>query len=176
MLRSQGFDGGTPDKLDLTAFTVTGQSLGEGLKGAANYDRDIIRPLSNPIYGSGSLAVLRGNLAPDGAVIKPAACDPKFHRHSGPAVVADSYPELKRIIDDPDYPITTEHVLVLRNAGPKGGPGMPEWGHDPSSQGSIEGRASRHVEIVRRKNEWNILWCMHPSCRTPKPILAVRLL
>ncbi len=119
------------DKLDLTAFTVTGQSLGEGLKGAANYDRDIIRPLSNPIYGSGSLAVLRGNLAPDGAVIKPAACDPKFHRHSGPAVVADSYPELKRIIDDPDYPITTEHVLVLRNAGPKGGPGMPEWGMIP---------------------------------------------
>src|SRR5690606_42079026 len=92
------------------------------------YNEDVIRPLSNPVYHEGSLAVLKGNLCPDGAVIKPAACDSKFHRHKGPALVADSYQELKKIIEDPDYPMTPDTVLVLRNAGPQGGHGMPEWG------------------------------------------------
>ena len=119
------------DKLDLTATTVTGKSLGEGIEGAVNYNDDVIRPLSNPVYHEGSLAVLRGNLAPDGAVIKPAAMDPKFQTHEGPAIVADSYDELKTIINDEDYPMTPDHVLVLRNAGPQGGPGMPEWGMIP---------------------------------------------
>ena len=119
------------DKLDLDAMTVTGARLGDGIEQAVNYNDDVIRPLSNPVYHEGSLAVLRGNLAPDGAVIKPAACDPKYHTHRGPALVADSYPELKKIIDDPDYPMTPDTVLVLRNAGPQGGPGMPEWGMIP---------------------------------------------
>ena len=119
------------DKLDLSAITVTGQPIGAGLEGAQNYNDDVIRPLSNPVYHEGSLAVLRGNLAPDGAVIKPAACDPRFHVHEGPAIVADSYAEMKAIIDDEDYPMTPDHVLVLRNAGPQGGPGMPEWGMIP---------------------------------------------
>jgi len=119
------------DRLDLSALTVTGRTLGEEIAGAKVWNDDVIRPLANPVYHEGSLAVLRGNLAPDGAVIKPAACDPRFHRHAGPAIVADSYPELKRIIDDPDYPMTPDHVLVLRNAGPQGGPGMPEWGMIP---------------------------------------------
>jgi len=91
----------------------------------------VIRPLDNPVYHEGSLAVLRGNLAPDGCVIKPAACDPRFHRHAGPALVCDSYPELKAVIDDETLDITPDHVLVLRNAGPQGGPGMPEWGMLP---------------------------------------------
>jgi len=116
------------DKLDLDSVTVSGNTLGDDISGAKNYNTDVIRPLSNPVYHEGSLAVLKGNLAPDGAVIKPAACDPKFHIHRGPAIVADSYLEMKVIIDDPDYPITPDHVLVLRNAGPQGGPGMPEWG------------------------------------------------
>ncbi len=119
------------DKLDASAITVTGRPLVEGLEDAKIYNDDVIRPLSNPVYHEGSLAVLKGNLCPDGAVIKPAACDPKFHRHTGPALVADSYPELKKIIDDPDYPMTPDTVLVLRNAGPQGGPGMPEWGMIP---------------------------------------------
>ncbi len=119
------------DKLDLSALTVTGKSLGAGLEGAKVFNDDVIRPLSNPVYHEGSLAVLRGNLAPDGAVIKPAACDPSFHIHSGPALVANSYKEMKTIIDDPDYPMTPDTVLVLRNAGPQGGPGMPEWGMVP---------------------------------------------
>ena len=119
------------DKLDLSVKTVTGQTLKECINGSENYNSDVIRTLNNPVYHEGSLAVLKGNLAPDGAVIKPAAMDPKFQKHNGPAIVADSYDELKEIINDEDYPITADHILVLRNAGPKGGPGMPEWGMIP---------------------------------------------
>jgi dihydroxy-acid dehydratase len=119
------------DKLHRDCITVTGKTLGEGLAGAEVYNDDVIRPLSNPIYHEGSLALLKGNLAPSGAVIKPAACDPKFHVHQGPAMVFDSYPELKVAIDDENLAITGDHVLVLRNAGPQGGPGMPEWGMLP---------------------------------------------
>ena len=119
------------DKLDGSAITVTGRPLTDGLADVKIWNDDVIRPLSNPVYHEGSLAVLKGNLCPDGAVIKPAACDPKFHRHRGPALVADSYAEMKAIIDDPDYPMTPDTVLVLRNAGPQGGPGMPEWGMIP---------------------------------------------
>jgi dihydroxy-acid dehydratase len=119
------------DLLDRSAMTVTGRSLGEGIEGAVVHDDDVIRPLSNPVYHEGSLAVLRGNLAPDGAIIKPAACDPKFHVHRGPALVADDYPALKAIIEDENHPMSPDTVLVLRNAGPQGGPGMPEWGMIP---------------------------------------------
>ncbi len=119
------------DKLHRDAITVTGKSLGEGIAGAEVYNDDVIRPLSNPIYHEGSLAVLHGNLAPLGAVIKPAACDPKFHVHQGPAMVFDSYPQMKAAIDDENLDVTENHVLVLRNAGPQGGPGMPEWGMLP---------------------------------------------
>ena len=119
------------DKLDLTVTTVTGRSLGEDIEGAQNYNDDVIRPLSNPVYHEGSLAVLKGNLAPDGAVIKPAAMDAKFQKHAGPAIVADSYTQLKEIINDENYPMTPDSVMVLRNAGPQGGPGMPEWGMIP---------------------------------------------
>jgi dihydroxy-acid dehydratase len=119
------------DKLDRTVLTVTGQTLGDGLVGAEVFNADVIRPLDNPVYHEGSLAVLKGNLAPDGCVIKPAACDPRFFRNQGPAIVCDSYPELKKVIDDETLDITADHVLVLRNAGPQGGPGMPEWGMLP---------------------------------------------
>lgn len=134
------------DKLDRSVITVTGESLGDGIKGAKTYHPDVIRPLSNPVYHEGSLAVLKGNLAPDGAIIKPAAMNPKFMVHSGPAIVADSYPELKSIIEDPDHPITPDHVLVLRNAGPQGGPGMPEWGMIPMPQALVN---KGHRDMVR---------------------------
>ncbi|WP_420332563.1 L-arabinonate dehydratase [Roseibium sp.] len=133
-------------KLDLSAMTVNGKTLGDNIAAAENYNPDVIRPLDKPVYHEGSLAVLRGNLAPDGAVIKPAACDPKFHRHRGPAIVADSYPELKEIINDPDYPMSPDHVLVLRNAGPQGGPGMPEWGMIPMPQALLK---DGHRDMVR---------------------------
>ncbi len=119
------------DHLDLSCLTVTGRTLGENIEGARVYNSDVIRPQSNPIYGEGSLAVLHGNLAPDGCVIKPAAMDQRFLKHSGPAMVFDDYPSLKKAVDDESWDITADHVLVLRNAGPQGGPGMPEWGMLP---------------------------------------------
>jgi len=112
------------------ARTVNGRTLGQNIADAEVYDDDVIRPLANPIYAEGALAVLRGNIAPDGVVIKPSACAPHLLRHRGPALVFDDYPALKGAIDDPDLEVTGDHVLVLRNAGPKGA-GMPEWGMLP---------------------------------------------
>ncbi len=119
------------ERLHLDARTVNGATLGENLEGAEVYDDDVIRPLANPVYAEGSLAVLRGNLAPDGCVIKPAACEARLREHEGPALVFDSYPELKAASEDDDFEVTADHVLVLRGAGPQGGPGMPEWGMLP---------------------------------------------
>jgi len=127
-LMSRLRDGGL---LHLDALTVTGKTTGENLEGAEVYNDDVIRPLSQPIYQEGALAVLRGNLAPDGCVIKPSACSAKYQQHSGPALVFDDYPSLKKAIDDPDLDVTEDHVIILRNAGPQGGPGMPEWGMVP---------------------------------------------
>ena len=117
--------------LKLDAVTVTGKTLGETLEGAEVYNDDVIRPLDNPLYAEGSLALLTGNLAPQGCVIKPSACDPRFYNHQGPALVFDSYPDMKKAVDDENLDVTADHVLVLRGAGPQGGPGMPEWGMLP---------------------------------------------
>ncbi|KQW19125.1 dihydroxy-acid dehydratase [Afipia sp. Root123D2] len=119
------------DHLHLDAMTVTGKTLGENIASAGVYNDDVIRTVDNPIYAEGALAVLRGNLAPDGCVIKPSACEPRFLKHTGPALVFDDYPSMKKAIDDPDLDVTADHVLILRNAGPQGGPGMPEWGMLP---------------------------------------------
>jgi dihydroxy-acid dehydratase len=118
-------------RLDHTAMTVTGKTIGENIQNAEVYNADVIRTLDNPIYKEGALAVLRGNIAPGGAVIKPSACAEKFLKHTGPALVFDSYPEMKKAIEDENLDVTENHILVLRNAGPKGGPGMPEWGMLP---------------------------------------------
>ncbi|WEX08701.1 L-arabinonate dehydratase [Chelativorans sp. AA-79] len=126
------------ERLDHNVLICTGVTLGKTLEGAEVYNEDVIRPLSNPVYHEGSLAVLRGNLCPDGAVIKPAACDPRFHVHEGPALVFDSYPEMKAAVDDEDLDVTPDHVLVLRNAGPQGGPGFPEWGMLPIPKALIK--------------------------------------
>jgi len=119
------------DHLHLDCLTVNGKMLGENIAGAEVYNDDVIRSVANPIYKEGALAVLRGNLAPDGCVIKPSACDPRYLKHTGPALVFDDYPSMKKAIDDPDLDVTADHVLILRNAGPQGGPGMPEWGMLP---------------------------------------------
>ena len=119
------------NKLDLTVNTIDGTTLGQNIADADCHDDDVIRPLSNPVYHQGSLAVLRGNIAPNGAVMKPAAAEERLHKHSGPALVFDSYPEMKKAIDDDELDVTADHVLILRNAGPVGGPGMPEWGMLP---------------------------------------------
>ena len=118
-------------KLNLDEKTVSGKTVRELIIGNKTINEDVIRPLSNPIYEEGSLAVLKGNLAPDGCVIKPAACEKKFLKHKGPAIVFDSYPEMKKLIDSDDLDVTEDHILVLRNVGPVGGPGMPEWGMMP---------------------------------------------
>lgn len=119
------------EKLFTEVQTVSGKTIGEVIKNATVYNEDVIRPLYNPIYGEGALAVLRGNLAPNGAVIKASACNPKFLSHSGPAIVFDDYESLKKFTDDENADVTEDHIIVLRNAGPKGGPGMPEWGMLP---------------------------------------------
>jgi len=113
------------------ALTVTGRSLGENIAGARVFDDDVIRSVATAIYAEGALAVLRGNLAPSGCVIKPSACAPELLRHTGPAIVFDDYPAMKAAVDDEGLDVTAAHVLVLRNAGPQGGPGMPEWGMLP---------------------------------------------
>ncbi len=117
--------------LDLTQVNASGETWAKSLEGAEVYNDDVIRPLDNAIYNEGALAVLKGNLAPDGCVIKPSACEQRLLKHTGPAVVFDDYPALKAAINDPDLDVTENSVLVLRNAGPQGGPGMPEWGMLP---------------------------------------------
>ena len=117
--------------LDLTQITVSGRTWAEELDGAKVHNADVIRSMDTAIYPEGALAVLKGNLAPRGCVIKPSACAPHLRKHSGPAIVFDDYPSMKAVIDRDDFEVTPDHILILRNAGPQGGPGMPEWGMLP---------------------------------------------
>jgi dihydroxy-acid dehydratase len=119
------------DLLALDARTVNGHTLGENIACAEVYNHDVILPRDKPLVASGSLAVLRGNLAPNGAVIKPAAAEARLHKHTGPAVVFSDYNDMAARIDDPALNVTADSVLVLQNAGPLGAPGMPEWGQLP---------------------------------------------
>jgi dihydroxy-acid dehydratase len=120
------------DKLDLSAATVNGETLGDVVaRWPAYTDDDVIRPLHNPVHPSEAIAILSGNLAPQGAAIKLASATASLFKHEGPALVFDSLADLEARIDDPDLPVTPESVLVLRNAGPVGAPGMPEAGALP---------------------------------------------
>ena len=121
-------------QLDLSCRTITGKTLGENVAGAEIYNADVIRTLDNPVLESGGLAILRGNLAPAGAVIKSSAAEPRLLKHTGRAIVFDSFDEMNARIDDPALDVDADSVLVLRNAGPKGAPGMPEWGNLPIPQ------------------------------------------
>ncbi len=117
--------------LHADCLTVNGETLGKNIETARVYNDDVIRSIDNPIYPSGALVVLKGNLAPDGCVMKVSAMNTKFLKHTGPALVFDSYPEMKAAIDDEQIEADENTVLILRNAGPLGGPGMPEWGMLP---------------------------------------------
>ncbi|MEC8554734.1 MAG: L-arabinonate dehydratase [Planctomycetota bacterium] len=119
------------DFLHLDCPTVAGTTLGEQIKGAEVVDDGVIRTRENPVSASGGTCVLRGNLAPDGCVIKSIAADPKLLTHRGPAVVFNDYPNMKEKINDPDLDVTADSVIVLRSAGPLGAPGFPEWGMLP---------------------------------------------
>lgn len=117
--------------LDVSAVTYTGRSLESLIEGSKVFNEDIIRPISSAISPVPTLAILSGNLAPDGAVLKVAAASPELLKHTGPALVFDSYADMLNRIDDDALPVSADTVLVLRNAGPKGVPGMPEWGMIP---------------------------------------------
>jgi dihydroxy-acid dehydratase len=120
--------------LDLSCLTITGKSLGENIAGAEIYNTDVIRTLDRPVLASGGLAILYGNLAPKGAVIKASAAESRLLTHTGRAIVFDSFDEMNARMDDPALDVDANSVLVLRNAGPKGAPGMPEWGNLPIPQ------------------------------------------
>ena len=122
------------DLVDFTQQTVNGRTLGDNVEGAKVWNEDVIRPRGNPLLASGGLAVLTGNLAPAGAVIKPAAMEPHLRKHTGPAVVFKDYNDMAARIDDPALPVTKDSVIVLQSAGPQGAPGMPEWGQLPIPQ------------------------------------------
>jgi dihydroxy-acid dehydratase len=119
------------DRLDLSCQTVTGKSLADGIDGARVHRRDVIHSLNDPVSTAGATAVLTGNLAPRGCVMKPSAADPRLLRHRGPALAFEDYSHMAAEIDRDDLDVTPDHVIVLKNAGPKGGPGMPEWGMLP---------------------------------------------
>ena len=118
-------------KINGKALTVNGKTMGENIAGAEVFNADVIRGLKNPIYGEGGTAVLKGNLAPRGAIMKPSAAEPRLRKHKGKAVVFRDYNHMAAEIDKDDLDVTADSVIVLQNAGPKGGPGMPEWGMLP---------------------------------------------
>jgi dihydroxy-acid dehydratase len=126
------------DLLRLDCTSVTGKTLGENITGAAVHNADVIRPISNPIAPEGGTVVLRGNLAPGGAVIKATATEKRLLRHRGRAVVFRDYNDLAARIDDPNLEADADSVLVLQNAGPLGAPGMPEWGMLPIPKKLLE--------------------------------------
>ncbi len=122
---------GIADLLALGERTVNGRTLGENVAGAEVYNHEVILPRDKALVSGSSLAVLHGNLAPNGAVIKPAAAEARLLKHTGPAVVFADYNDMAARIDDPALTVTADSVLVLQNAGPLGAPGMPEWGQLP---------------------------------------------
>lgn len=122
------------DLLDLNQKTITGKTLGENISGAKVFNNDVIRDRDNALSESDGIAVLRGNIAPDGAVIKPPAAEPHLLQHTGRALVFENYADMAARIDDPDLDVDENSVIVLKQAGPQGAPGMPEWGQLPIPQ------------------------------------------
>jgi dihydroxy-acid dehydratase len=120
--------------IDGKAMTVCGRTIGENVADAKVWNADVIRPRDNPLVESGGLAVLKGNLAPRGAVIKPPAMEARLQKHVGRAVVFANYDDMAKRIDDPALDVDADSVIVLQNAGPQGAPGMPEWGQLPIPQ------------------------------------------
>ena len=121
-------------RLHTGATTVTGKSVAENIAGATCWNREVIRPIDEPLVANAGIAVLRGNLAPNGAVLKPSAATPELLRHRGPAVVFESIEDFHARVDDPDLPVTAASVMVLKNCGPRGYPGMAEVGNMPIPQ------------------------------------------
>jgi dihydroxy-acid dehydratase len=126
------------DLIDGSQMTVNGRTLGENIRDAQIFNEEVIRRRANPLVARDALAVLHGNLAPDGAVIKPPAMESRLLQHKGPAVVFRDYDDMASRIDDPGLQVTADSVIVLQNAGPIGAPGMPEWGQLPIPKKLLE--------------------------------------
>jgi len=137
----------TTGALHLDAMTVAGKTIGELVAGVTNYNEEVIRPLNNPLTAQGGIAVLRGNLAPNGAVIKPSAATPALMQHRGPAVVFENIEHYHARVDDPALDITADSVMVLKNCGPRGYPGMAEVGNMPLPQKLLKQGVSDMVRI-----------------------------
>jgi dihydroxy-acid dehydratase len=151
---------GLPGTLSLGERTVTGRTLGEELAGREALDAEVIRPLERPVSDSGALAVLRGNLAPQGAVMKASAASPRFFRHRGPALVFDGPADMMARIHDPALAVDEDTVLVLRGGGPVGAPGMPEWGNLPIPKKLLE----RGVRDMLRLSDARMSGTHYGSC------------
>ncbi len=133
---------------------MNGKTIGENVaRGARAYNRDVIRRFDEPIFAEGGTVVLRGNLCPDGAVLKQTAASPQLCEHTGPAYVFESYQQMHDTIDSMDLPIDKDTVLVMKGCGPKGAPGFPEWGHIPMPKVLLEQGVSDCVRISRRAHE-----------------------
>lgn len=117
--------------LDLGAMTVTGKTVAENIEGADVYKPDVIKSLNDPVSRDGATAVLTGNLAPRGCVMKPSAAEKRLHKHRGKVIAFEDYNHMAREVERDDLDVTADHILVLKNSGPQGGPGMPEWGMLP---------------------------------------------
>jgi dihydroxy-acid dehydratase len=164
--------------LELDASTVTGRTVGENLAGAAALDREVIGTLESPFKPEGGIAVLRGSLAPEGAIIKRGAATPSLFRHRGRAVVFEDVYDVAARIDDPALDVDETSVLVLRNAGPRGGPGMPEWGMVPIPQGLLRKGVTDMVRVSDARMSGTgfgtVVLHVSPESAAGGPLLAVR--
>jgi dihydroxy-acid dehydratase len=133
--------------LHLDCMTATGRTLADNLAGAKTLNRDVIRAASAPLSNEGGIAIVYGNLAPDGAVIKQTAASPRLLRHRGPAYVFESREQMVAEIDSDNLPVDEDTVLVMKNCGPKGAPGFPEWGHIPMPRKLLERGVTDMVRI-----------------------------
>ena len=144
-------------------MTVNGRTRGENIARAEVFHPDVIRPLDKAIYAEGATAVLKGNLAPRGAVMKPSAAEPRLRQHRGKAVVFRDYNHMAAEIERDDLDVTPDHVLVLQNAGPKGGPGMPEWGMLPIPRKLVRAGVRDMLRISDGRMSGHQLRRLHPA-------------
>ena len=164
--------------VDVNALTVTGRPLGDALAGAVVHDRDVIAPRDAPLQPEGGIAVVRGSLAPDGALVKRSAASPELLRHRGRAVVFEDVHDVAARIDDPGLELDRDSVLVLRNAGPRGGPGMPEWGQLPIPKRLLEQGVTDMVRISDARMSGTafgtVVLHVAPEAAAGGPLRAVR--
>jgi len=165
--------------LDRSAVTVTGRTIAENYLGAQCFNRDVIRPLDNPVKPAGSgIAVLHGNLAPDGAVVKQSAASPELMSHRGRALVWNTLQEYLTAADDPELDVTADDVLIVRNAGPRGYPGMPEVGNLPLPKKILESGVTDMVRVSDARmsgtSYGTVILHVSPEAAVGGPFAAVR--